>query len=72
MTGWWVDKQETLVSNYYDGGESYDWCGVLPEGGLMCPDVPITQLGPFSAEGVAFVTFMSGCEEEHPSGPCWG
>lgn len=73
MTGWWVDKQETLVSNYYDGGESYDWCGVLPEGGLMCPDVPITQLGPFSADGGgAFVTFMSGCEEEHPSGPCWG
>lgn len=46
-----MDKQETLVSNYYDGGESYDWCGVLPEGGLMCPDVPITQLGPFSADG---------------------
>lgn len=32
-----MDKGETLVSNYYDGGESYDWSGVCPAGVLMCP-----------------------------------
>lgn len=36
MTGWWVDKQETLVSNYYDGGESHDSCVPFVLKGAWC------------------------------------
>lgn len=36
MTGWWVDKQETLVSNYYDGRESHNSCVPFVLKGAWC------------------------------------
>lgn len=65
MRGWWVDRQETLVT-HYDRGESHYM--IRKAFFLKAPDMPITQLNPLSNDEGPLVTFTPTCEEKNP----WG
>lgn len=65
MRGWWVDKQETLVT-HYDRGESYYMIRVAFF--LRVADMAITQLNPLSDDEGPLVTFTSTCVEKKSQG----
>lgn len=65
MRGWWVDRQETLVT-HYDRGESHYMSRVAFF--LRAPDMPITQLNPLSDDERPLVTFTSTCGEKKSQG----